>query len=217
MKEIGNIHLCWRKGKGSVRIPVGIIKHNATGGVRFSYNNIGVKKAKEFGFEKYEGFPDTSVIYTENVLEIFGQRLIKSERSDTSDFYKFWNIDTKYKDDVFYMLAYTQGLLPTDNFEFLADFHPSPNLSFISEITGLTELPLPIETLKIGDKLSYKLEPENIYDKKAVGLYLNDKYLGHVKLIHSRIFHKVSHIIPIEVYDIEKNGVLKRVFIKIGL
>ncbi len=216
MKEIGNIHLCWRQAKGSNRIPIGTIKHSVTGGVRFSYNQNEVAKARKLGFQHYEGFPDITKVYDENVLEIFGQRLIKSERSDTSAFYEFWGIDAQYKDNDFYMLAYTQGLLPTDNYEFLADFHPMPNLSFVSEITGLTEAKLEADLLKVGDKLTYKREPNNVFDNKAIGLYLGELYLGHVKLIHSRVFYKTNTLLKVSVHNIEKNGFLKRVFIKIN-
>lgn len=155
-------------------------------------------------------------VYDENVLEIFGQRLIKSERSDTNSFYEFWGIDTQYKNNDLYMLAYTQGLLPTDNYEFLTDFNPKSNLSFVSEITGLTEAKLEADLLKVGDKLTYKKEPNNVFDDKAVGLYLGEKYLGHVKLIHSRVFYKTNISLKITVHNIEKNGFLKRVFIKIN-
>jgi hypothetical protein len=68
MKAIGNIHLIWRAGKGSRRI-VGTIK-SASEGIRFQYNQEGVKQAKKLGFVHYEGFPDTDKVYTENVIEI---------------------------------------------------------------------------------------------------------------------------------------------------
>lgn len=59
MKAIGNIYLIWRKGRGSRRISVGIIRLNATEGARFSYLEQGVLKAKEQGFTCYDSFPDT--------------------------------------------------------------------------------------------------------------------------------------------------------------
>jgi hypothetical protein len=70
MKAIGNIHLIWRLGKGSRRISVGTIKKSASEGIRFQYNQEGVKQAKKLGFVHYEGFPDTDKVYTENVIEI---------------------------------------------------------------------------------------------------------------------------------------------------
>lgn len=214
MKAIGNIHLIWRPGKGSSRISVGTIKKSATEGIRFEYNQVGVDKAKKLGFVCYEGFPDTEKIYGENVIEIFGQRLMRSERPDLKDFYDFWNIDLNMKADKFYMLAFTQGLLPTDNFEFLADFNPINDFSFVTEITNLSEAQISSDKVAIGDVLRYELEANNPFDKKAVKVYKEELYLGHIKLIHSKVFHKASKELNIVVQGIEKNGFLKRIFVK---
>lgn len=217
MKAIGNIQLIWRPGKGSGRISVGTIKKNETDGVRFQYNKHGVEEAKKVGFVHYEGFPDTEKIYTENVLQIFGQRLIKSERTDSKDFYDFWNIDISKAHHKFYMLAFTQGLLPTDNFEFLADFNPVKNLSFVTEITNLTTSRISSDKVSVGDVLRYELEPENQYDNCAVKVFKNDLYLGHIKLIHCNVFHKTKKKFSLQVQGIEKNGVIKRIFLKASL
>lgn len=217
MKAIGNIHLIWRPGKGSRRISVGTIKKSALEGIRFQYNQEGVEEAKKLGFVHYEGFPDTNIIYTENVIEIFGQRLMRSERPDLQDFYDFWNVNLNKKEDKFYMLAFTQGLLPTDNFEFLANFNPVDNLSFVTEITNLAEAQILSDKVSIGDILRYELEPNNLYDKKAVKVFKNELYLGHIKLIHCKVFHKTNKQFHLIVQGIEKNGVLKRIFVKASL
>ena len=214
MKAIGNIQLIWRSGKGSRRIPVGIIRKNQSEGVRFQYISTGVEEAKKLGFEHYEGFPNTDKVYTENVLQIFGQRLIKSERTDSKDFYDFWNVDVNKVKHKFYMLAFTQALLPTDNYEFLADFNPVKNLSFVTEITNLTESKISSDLINVGDILRYDLEPENIYDKNAVKVYKNNLYLGHIKLIHCNVFHKTKKTLNLQIQGIEKNGVLKRIFVR---
>lgn len=217
MKTVGNIHLIWRPGKGSNRISVGTIKKSVSEGIRFQYNQKGVEKAKKLGFIHYEGFPDTDKIYNENVIDIFGQRLIRSERPDLKEFYDFWEVDMTKKEDKFYMLAFTQGLLPTDNFEFLADFNPQEGLTFISEITGLGSAQLKSDLLSIGDVLRYELEPNNKFDKYAVKVFKNDVYLGHIKLIHCRVFSKTDRQISLSVKQIEKNGVLNRVFVKVKI
>ncbi|KAF2516157.1 hypothetical protein [Flavobacterium foetidum] len=217
MKAIGNIHLIWRPGKGSSRISVGTIKKSASEGIRFQYNQAGVDKAKKLGFVHYEGFPDTDKIYSENVIEIFGQRLIRSERPDLKDFYDFWGIDLTKRDDKYYMLAFTQGLLPTDSFEFLADFNPKDGLSFVTEITGLSEAKIPSEMIVVGDILRYELEPENAFDKNAVKVFKGNSYLGHIKLVHCKVFHKTHKQLMLIVKGVEKNGVLKRVFVKASL
>lgn len=215
MKTIGNIYLSWRKGKGVDRKLVGIIKRNATTGTRFSYLEKGVADAQKEGFTCYEGFPDTSRKYSENVIEIFGQRIMRSERVDVTDFFDFWKIDPKHKEDSYYMLAYTQGMLPTDNFEFLADFNPVKGLSFISEITQLSNYNHSADVVSVGDTLSYEKEPKNQVDKKAVKVFNRGVELGYVKRIHSRLFYKTNNPINIKVHHIEKNGSLNRVFVHI--
>lgn len=217
MKAIGNIHLIWRPGKGSRRISVGTIKKSASEGIRFQYNQEGVEEAKKLGFVHYEGFPDTGKDYTGNVIEIFGQRLMRTERPDLQDFYDFWNIDLNKKEDKFYMLAFTQGLLPTDNFEFLANFNPIDDLSFVTEITNLSEAQIPSDKVSVGDVLRYELEPNNLYDKKAVKVFKGELYLGHIKLIHCKVFHKTNRQFQLTVQGIEKNGVIKRIFVRATL
>ena len=149
MSKIGNIFLVWRKGPGSRRIPVGEIKRNVSQGTRFEYIQKNLEKAKEQGFISYTGFPDTDKKYTENVLEIFAQRLLKSERKDLSEFYEFWRVNPLMKTDSYYMLSQTQGFLPIDNFEFLTDFNPKKGLNFVTEIAGLTKTKISSDKLSV--------------------------------------------------------------------
>lgn len=216
MKEIGHIYLSWREGLGKRRHIVGVLKRNATLGVRFSYIKKGVDAAKKDGFSPYTEFPDIEKEYTANALEVFGQRIMKSERSDISDFYDFWEIDTKFKDDKFYLLAHTQGLNPTDNFEFLADYNPNKSLRFLTDLASLSTLKLSADSVKPGDILTYKLESENSFDNKAVKVFKGDKAVGYIKKIHSRVFYKQKgSILKLVVKAVEQNGVIKRIFVKV--
>lgn len=215
MKEIGHIYLSWRQGFGKRRHLVGILKRSATEGITFAYLPKGVNEAKKEGFTPYTEFPDIDRVYTDNVLEIFGQRITKSERSDISDFLDFWEIDAKYKDDKFYLLAHTQGLNPTDNFEFLADYNPSPSLRFLTDLASLSVLKLPAGSLKKGDTLEFALEPTNPYDKHAVKVLKDGIEVGYVKKIHSKVFYKHgADNLKLLVKSVEQNGIVKRVFVK---
>lgn len=214
-KSIGNIFLVWRQSRGKRRQIVGVIKRNNTEGVRFSYL-VTEEEAKKIGFTPYVDFPDFKKIYTENVLEIFSLRLTKPERPDIDNYYKFWEIEPCYQQDKFYLLAHTQGLLATDNFELIADYNPIKDLSFVSEISGLSYTNPPVDSINVGDKLRWEREPQNIFDSHAVKLFKNDIFLGYVKIIHSNVFYKTSEL-KVEIKDIDKNGSLHRVFIKISL
>ena len=216
MKEIGYIYLSWREGLGKRRHIVGVLKKNATQGVRFEYIPKGVEAAKKDGFTPYTEFPDLEKTYNGNVLEIFSQRLIKSERSDISDFFDFWEIDSKYKDDKYYLLAHTQGLNPADNFEFLADYNPNNSLRFLTDIASLSKQGLPANSIKVGDILSYSLEENNPFDKDAVKVFKGNIEVGYIKKIHSRVFHKYkNNKLDIHVKAVEQNGIIKRIFVKV--
>jgi hypothetical protein len=217
MKEIGHIYLCWREGLGKRRHIVGVLKRNATQGLRFSYLKEGVEAAKADGFSPYTEFPDFGKVYTEGVLDIFGQRIMKQERSDIGDFYAFWEIDPKFKDDKYYLLAHTQGLNPTDNFEFLADYNPSKQLRFLTDLASLSKLQLPANSVKPGDVLTYVLEPENTYDDKAVKIFKGEQEVGYIKKIHSRVFYKQrGGMLKLVVKAVDQNGVIKRIFVQVS-
>ena len=216
-KGIGHIFLAWRKGPGCSRLIIGVIKRNATEGTTFRYLKEGLEEARKDGFVTYPDFPDESKVYSDHVLDIFGQRLNKSEREDIYKYYEYWEIDPEKKNDKYYLLAHTQGMLPTDNFELLADYNPVKNLSFTSELCSLTHLKLPSNTLEEGDVLRWERESYNEYDKYAIKGFKGDIFVGRVKRIHSQVFYKKhGNKLRITVKSINRNGHLNRVFIKIS-
>lgn len=218
MKDgIGHIFLAWRKGPGHSRIIIGVIKNSASQGVTFRYIPSGLAKAKNDGFVIYSDFPDEGKVYSDHVLDIFGQRLNKSERKDIDKYYSYWEIDRTKKDDKFYLLAHTQGMLPTDNLEFLADYNPVKGLSFTSELCSLTHLQLPSDALEEGDVLRWQKEYDNVYDKYAVKVFKGDQFVGRIKRVHSRVFYKKhSDNLKITVKSVNRNGHLNRAFLKIS-
>lgn len=215
MKSIGNIYLAWRKDQDSPRILVGIIKNNATKGVRFMYLADGAIEARRLGFEAYEGFPDVTKVYTQNVLRIFGHRILRAALPDTQAYFDFWNINPEFKSKPYYMLAYTQGMLPTDNFEFLASFNPRKDFTLISEIAGLAHTNS-ADSLNEDDVLKVVLDSKNKHDKSAVKLFRGNTEIGFVKAVHSRVFFKAKKL-QVRVYKVEQDSTIKHVFIKIAM
>lgn len=217
MKAISNIYLTWRKGKGHRRHIIGVLRRNATDGVRFEYMKDSIPKASEDGFAPYVDFPDIDKVYKQNVLEIFGQRLVKAERTDIKKYYDFWELNMKMVEDKYYMLAYTQGMLSTDNFEFLADFHPIKDLCFVSEITGLSARKVDTDSVKVGDELRWVKESDNKFDTQAIQVYKGNILIGYVKRIHNRVFSKPSkERLRIVVKSVDQNGSINRIFIRIS-
>jgi HIRAN domain len=218
MVEFDQIYLSWRQGQGHRRHIVGVLKKDISDKFTFQYIKDKVEKAKQEGFSSYTEFPDTDKVYNGNVLDIFSQRLTKSERIDIQVFYDFWEIEPRFKDDKFYLLAYTQGLLPTDNFEFLADYNPTDGLHFLSELAGLTTRQLVSDAVKPGDELRFEFDKHNEYDHEAVKVFKADKDIGYIKKIHCRVFHKPgAEKLKLSVKAIDKNGIIKRIFVKASL
>ena len=210
------IYLVWRRGRNDQRIKIGIIKRNENQGVTFKYLSEGIKKAIPQGFTMYPDFPDLNTVYKNNVLETFAQRLTNTERSDIQKYYDYWEISPELKDNKYYVLAQTQGLLSTDNFEFIAEYNPIKDLKFTSEICGLTRRQLPTNTLFVGDELEWKLDKNNEFDPYAVQLFKNGLDIGYVKTIHSKVFHDSKYKrFKVIVKSLEQNGHISRAFIAV--
>ena len=216
-RYIKQIYLVWRRGRSDRRIKVGRILRNQTEGVRFMYIPENLSQAVEKGFNMYPDFPNPELVYKNNVLEIFSQRLTNTERTDIQKYYEYWEINPKLKENKYYVLAQTQGLLSTDNFKFLAEYYPVRDLKFISEICGLSQTRLPSGTLKVGDVLHWKLDSKNPYDKYAVKLYKDDMFLGYVKAVHCKVFHDSKYkLFSVKIKSIEQNGHINRAFISVS-
>ncbi len=192
-----------------------IIKSNVFGST-FRYLKDGVKEARDQGFVCFPEFPDVQKTYSTNVMNALALRINDSERSDIQSYYDFWGIPETARKDTYRLLAYTQGILPTDNFEFLAEYYGVPGVSFVSELTGLSENQLSNDAIQEGDELDWKLEPDNEYDPYAVVLMKNNRILGHVKRIHSKVFYLPSNnLLKVRVKKIEHNGHISRALIHI--
>jgi len=216
MKEFEKIYLSWRQGQGCRRHIIGVLDKDQDGKFSFQYIKENIENAKEEGFSTYTEFPQIDKIYNGNVLDIFAQRLTKPERMDIQSFYDFWEIEPQYKDDKYYLLAHTQGLSTTDNFEFLADYNPVNNLHFLTELANISKKQLPIRSIKTGESLNYHLEPANDRDSYAVKIIKEGNEIGYIKKIHCKVFHKSgAEKLKLTVKALDQNGFIKRVFVKV--
>lgn len=216
MEEFDKIILVWRKSTGSRREAIGELCKEGDKYIFRYVSNIKnlIENNKAI---PYLEFQDIEKKYTENVLDIFAQRLTKKSRLDIKSLYDFWEIDELMTSDKFYLLGKTQGLVSTDNFEFLAQFKYKKGLTFLTEISALSINKLNPEIVKEGDRLSYVLETDNEFDSQAVKVFSNGVELGYIKKFHTSVFHSKEDVnIELVVKAIDKNGILKRVFVKVS-
>jgi hypothetical protein len=215
MAEFSKIYLVWRKGAGFGREIVGTLEKRSDGRGFFNYVPE-IEALTKKGFTPYLEFQDLHKAHNGNVIEIFGQRLINTQRPDIRRFYEFWEVDPSQADDKFYLLGKTQGLVPTDNFEFLAEYHMEPGIHFLTEIAGLSKTEIARGKLTNGDSLDFELEPSNEFDSFAVKVFKNDLHIGYIKKIHSRIFYEEgAQNLNLTIKALEQNGTIKRVFVKV--
>ena len=217
MTEFDKIYLVWRKGPGHRRHAVGVLEKKPDGKHIFKYLPQTATLQLEEGFTPYTEFQDLTKEYNGNVAEIFGQRLTKLDRTDIGNFFKFWEVDPSKALDKFYLLGKTQGLVPTDNFEFLAEYKLLPDTHFLTELASLSKIKLEKGTLYVSDVLRFELEPENEHDRYAVKVFKGDLMIGYIKKYHSKIFHEPgSENLKLQVKALDQNGYIKRVFIKVA-
>ena len=218
MQEFDKIFVTWRKGVGTRRHTIGVLQKTTEGKHIFKYEPTVAQLQSEEGFTPYTEFQDISKEYNGNVAEIFGQRLTKTDRPDIHSFFKFWEVDESKAQDKFYLLGKTQGLVPTDNFDFLAEYHLTPDIHFLTELANLSQLQLHKGTLLIGDVLTFEKEATNPFDKFAIKVYKGDLEVGYIKKVHSKVFYdEGADKLNLTVKAIDQNGVIKRVFIKVSL
>ncbi|MBC36202.1 MAG: hypothetical protein CL663_09195 [Bacteroidetes bacterium] len=218
---VKKIYLSWRKGHSYDRHLVGEFKRTSSQGLTFKYRKDDLNNAIKDGFLCYPDFPHTDKIYTseDNVLELISTRLINLERLDKDRFLNFWEANDNSFDS-FDVLAFTQGRLATDQFEFLGVYFPYEINSFVTEIAGLSHnLKEQNIEIEVGEELDYILDPENRYDKNAVAVFSrNGTKIGHVKKVHNRFFYHGSRYNPtITVKAINRNGVINDIFVKVSL
>jgi hypothetical protein len=213
--RIREIYLSWRKGPGHRRKLVGVLKRTSTDGITFKYLKEGVEEAQKEGFSSYPGFPVVyDKTYSEKDLDIFSLRLIPLDRKDNAKSLSFWEAtDVK---DKFDLLALTQGILPTDNFELLGLFNPSKQFRFVSDLAGLTHLQLEKGTVREGDQLTYQTKRNvNAFRDTAVAVYKGEKLIGYIKNIHNNIFLSTSHKLKLTVKSVDQNGHIRKIFVLI--
>ncbi len=208
------IHIAWREKVGKRRHIVAKIKRNAHG-VFFEPYTKTMEKAKIEGLDYLAGFHDLSKVTNQDVSLLLSQRVISKDRPDRKSFLDFW--EASNTDDVFDILALTQGKSPTDNFEFLAEFYPQKGTKFVTDLAGLSHSQIGKNTLQIGDILTHKKERNNEYDKNAIAIYKGELKIGYVKQIHNHFFQSLKHVPKLSIKALDQNGRIRQVFMLVEM
>lgn len=217
MAEFDKVYLAWRKGIDPRRHIIGLLERQPGNEPTFQYLPEAKTLVFTEGFLPYFEFQDFYKIYDHNVVAIFAQRLMRPQRPDINVFYDFWEVDPTQAEDRFYMLGKTQGLVATDSFEFLAEFHMDSQTHFVTDLAGLSHQNLPRGTVKEGDSLRVEFERENENDPEAVKVFAGTLALGYIKKVHCRIFHQDdADKLELTVKSVEQNGSIRKVYVRVA-
>ena len=172
------------------------------------------------GFSGYPAFQvkEGMSSFDNQVLEAFTRRLPPRSRGDFYRYLELRGLNPDQEISDFALLGYAGARLPDDGFEIV---HPFDNVNgpfeVIVEIAGFRhESEVDPEDLKLGEEVSFKPEPDNSYDSKAIRIEQNGKKLGYVDRGRLDLFHRnlrSGHIISGEIA--RKNGSPERPLIYI--
>ena len=134
----------------------------------------GVEKIR--GFRPFDGMSDLTICYkSRELFPVFFNRLMPKRRAEYKAFLGWSGFNAE--PDPIALLAVTEGIRQTDAIELFAP--PTQNadgllsskffLHGLSRMTGIAQER--VEKLKPNDPLKLVLEPENTFDRNAVGLY----------------------------------------------
>lgn len=215
-KVFEDVYLGWKPKTSEDVFLIGVI-NDKQGKVTFKYILDEVNKASRNGFNAYFEFPDLNKVYNQYVLEIFSQRLTPKSRFKTASVFKFWEISEDILDDKLAVIAFTQAMLPTDSFEFIADFLPIKGLSFITDLSSSEIMDFPKGLLENDDYLTWESRKFDDSLDDQIIIKCDNKKLGFVKKVHSNIFKKYEGNIRLKVHSFETRETIKRVFMKVEL
>lgn len=209
-----NIYLSWRKKPNETRLIIGKIKRNEIGGgIIFSYTEE-FKEAQKQGLNYFMGLKEVERLTPLEIENQLSFRVVSKNKVNRNDILRFW--EAKDKDDIFDLLALTQGKSPTDTFEFLADFSESTekHIKFVTDVASLSYFNISSNLVKEGEELSYKHEKDNVSDKNAVALYKGKTKVGYVKRIHNN-FLLSRNDLKLTVKAINANNYIKEMYLTV--
>lgn len=221
--EPNRLLLSWQalKSKDRSRFVVGeLVREGKKVTLRYFTESPDFEHARLDGFTGYPAFQikDGVDSFDNQVLEAFTRRLPPRSRGDFYRYLELRGLNPDQEISDFALLGYAGARLPDDGFEVV---HPFDNVNgpfeVIVEIAGFRhESKVDPEDLKTGDEVSFKLEPNNQFDSKAIRIEQNGKKLGYVDRGRLDLFHRhlrSGHSISGEIT--RKNGSPERPLIYI--
>lgn len=215
--EPDRLLLAWQAQDSSTRsrYVVGeLIRKDEAVELHYFTNANDYKEASVQGFKGYPAFHSKNErTYDNQVLEAFTRRLPPRSRRDFSRFLELRGIKADAQISDFALLGYTGAKLPDDGFELIHPFDSVEKpFEFIIELAGFRHATeVNIESIPLGQAVTFVPEPTNEHDPNAILVKMNDKNLGYVDRGRLELFHRhLSNGDEIKGEVVRKNGTNER-------
>lgn len=169
-------------------LAVGKIRNTRNGGeLTYLQDSKDFQDAEQQGFHGYPAFALTRQLHSE-VMRTFLRRLPPRNRSDFSDFLKFYRLPIDGDISDFALLANTGGKLPRDWFSVVPDLKSiNPPCELLIEVAGFRHQ----DCFKVGiipqsgDEAHFRLEPTNPHDPSAIQIFSGEHPIGYVNRLQT--------------------------------
>ncbi len=177
------LYLVWKDPKTRRNFTIGKLCRNEK--YTFEYDGD-FGKAENYGWTKFDMFPEEKVYESEVLFPVFASRLPDRKRRDIDKILEKYGL-TEF--DEFELLRKSEARLPIDTYSFIDPIFPEDTtverdffimgIRHHSPCKGEDCKLLP--NLKIGDELVFEKEPNNEYDPNAIRILTQNKeHLGYV-------------------------------------
>ncbi len=178
-----HLFLIWKDPQTRRNFTVGKLCRNGKYTFEY-YGDFG--KAENYGWSKFEVFPEEKVYESDVLFPVFASRLPDRKRRDINKILEKYGLD---EFDEFELLRKSEARLPIDTYSFIDPiFSEDETVEREFFVMGVRHhspckgddcklLP----ELKIGDELIFEKEPNNEHDKNAICIFTQKKeLLGYV-------------------------------------
>lgn len=213
--ESRRLLLVWQAsdGKERTRLVVGeLLREGDTVTFRYLSQTEDFKRARELGFSCYPAFRKIDRVYTEGVMDTFMRRLPPRKRGDFAKYLQQWRLVPENAPSDFALLAYSGARLPTDGFslDWPLDEVNAP-CELLLEVAGFRyQDGVSIDELDEGVPVSFRQEPDNIHDDKAIAIEWQGQRIGYVKRTQRDAVLRWLHDYEVDAYIERLNGTKER-------
>lgn len=162
---------------------VGVVLRRVNGqfGFRYTSELDDFKRAEKAGFQGFPAFKKQDGEINQGVLEALLRRIPPRNREDFKEYLAIHRLPYPFPGSDFALLGYTRARLPSDGFELVPFFSSSVvPCDFMLEVAGTRHVRANLDGVKVGDPVSFQVDPSNEVDQDAILVLHDSGPLGYV-------------------------------------